>query len=51
MQAEVTFIGGDVADFDDTTEVKLTAYGVEVFQRENDGRSAVLLSRGRASRR
>ncbi|HTG46561.1 MAG TPA: hypothetical protein VK646_02755 [Actinomycetota bacterium] len=42
MQTEVTFIGGEIAEFDETAEVKLNAYGVEVVQREGDEQVRVL---------
>jgi hypothetical protein len=42
VQTEVTFLGGEIAEFDDTAEVKLTAYGVEVLQRENDEQVRIL---------
>jgi len=42
VQTEVTFVGGEATVFDDTAEVKMTAFGIEVFQREGEEQVRVL---------
>jgi hypothetical protein len=42
VQTEVAFVGGETAVFDDTAEVKMTAFGIEVLQREGEEQVRVL---------
>jgi len=50
MRTDITFIDGKTTTFDETADVKMTALGVEILQRDQDEQIRVLFPWARIDR-